>query len=108
MREGKHNTEIILSYLYNLKQSFKAAAKIWEKGHYPFVPGYDLLLYLELDSTNPRLPYEAGREWVRRCDAILILNGLADSQGVQEELRVAEAHGKTVFFSVDEIPEADE
>jgi len=105
MREGVHNTDIIMSYLFNLRQSMKAAARVWEKGHYPFVPGADFLLYLELDSTHPQLPYEAGKEWVRRCDAILILNGLEDSEGVKAEYELAKKEGKIIFFELDQIPD---
>lgn len=102
------NANVILGYIYNLKESLKAAAEVWRKGHYPFVPGYDFLLYLELDTPTPQLPYGAGLEWVRRCDAILILNGLEDAKGVQAEYQEALNSGKTVFFSLEEIPEVNE
>jgi hypothetical protein len=104
-RKGHHHINTILSYLFNLKQSLKVAAELWRKGHYPFVPGYDLLLYLELESTEPRLPYGAGLEWVRRCDAILVVNGLEDSLGVQKEYREAVRFGKKIFFDVESIPD---
>lgn len=102
------NANVILGYIYNLKESLKAAAEVWRKGHYPFVPGYDFLLYLELDTPTPQLPYGAGLEWVRRSDAILIVNGLEDSKGVQREYKVACEEDKILFFSVDQIPEVDE
>jgi len=108
MREDRHNTDVIMSYLYNLRQSFKAAATLWKKGHYPFVPGYDLFLYLELDDLNPSLPYEAGCEWVRRCDAILILNGLEDAKGVQREYQTALSSNKQIFFNIDDVPDVTE
>jgi len=100
-----------IQYLYNLKQSLKAAAEVWRKGHYPYVPGLDFMLYLELDGRYGRggcLPYRLGLEWLRRCDAILIVNGLEDSEGVKREYREALRNGKRVFFHVDAIPEVDE
>lgn len=95
-----------IEYLVNLKQSLKAGAEIWRKGHIPFIPGLDVLTYMELDGEyglGGRLPYNAGLEWVRRCDAILIYNGLEDSPGVQAEYKVAMDEGKKVYWSLNEI-----
>ena len=97
-----------IGYLYNLKQSLKAGAEVWRKGHIPYVPGWDMLLYLELDGEyglSGKLPYEAGFEWVRRCDALLIHNGFGDSVGVQQEYKIAIDAGKKIYWSLDEIPE---
>lgn len=99
-----------LAYIYNLKQSLKAGAEIWRKGHIPYVPGWDILMYLELDGEyglGGKLPYDNGLEWVRRCDSILIYNGLEDSAGVQRELEEAERTGKRIYYSLDEIPSYD-
>jgi len=99
-----------IEYLYNLKQSLKAAAEIWRKGHYPYAPGLDYILYLELDGeygAGGRLPYEAGLEWLRRCDAILFLNGLIEepfSSGVEAECDEAHRIGMKMYYSLDEIP----
>jgi len=98
-----------IEYLYNLKQSFKAAAELWRKGHYPFTPGLDLHIYFELDGrygAGGRLPYAASLEWLRRCDSVLILNGLEDSRGVQLEHKEAQRLGMKTYYSFDEIPEA--
>jgi len=103
--------DAVVSYLYNLKQSFKAGAEIWRKGHIPYVPGWDILMYLELDGDyglGGKIPYENGFEWVRRCDSILIHNGLEDSTGVQAELEIAKQEGKTIYYSLDEIKQYDE
>lgn len=70
--------DIVIEYLFNLRQSLKAGAEVWRKGHYPYVPGYDFMLYLELDDKYGIMgkhPYKAGLEWVKRCDAILLVNG---------------------------------
>lgn len=99
-----------IQYLYNLKQSIKAGAEVWRKGHYPYIPGLDFMVYLELDGDygdGAKLPYEVSLEWVRRCDAILIHNGLEAprSPGVEKELQVAIAEGKKVYYSLEDIPE---
>jgi len=103
--------DAVVSYLYNLKQSFKAGAEIWRKGHIPYVPGWDILMYLELDGDyglGGKTPYENGFELVRRCDSILIHNGLEDSTGVQAELEIAKQEGKKIYYSLDEIKQYDE
>ena len=100
-----------IEYLVNLKQSIKAGAEVWRKGHYPFIPGLDMLTYIELDGDyglGGRLPYAAGLEWVRRCDSILIHNGMDDSPGVQAEYKVAVDEGKKVYWSLDEILNVEE
>lgn len=97
-----------IDYLTNLRQSLKAAAEVWRKGHYPIVPGLDFMLYLELDGKfgrGNRQPYEMGLELVRRSDAVFVVNGLADSNGVLAEYQEARRLGKLLFFSIDEIPE---
>jgi len=98
-----------IGYLYNLKQSLKAGAEVWRKGHIPYVPGWDMLMYLELDGDyglGGKLPYDNGFEWVRRCDSLLIHNGIEDSTGVQQEYKIAMDTGKKIYWSLDEIPEA--
>ena len=107
-KPSEQKTDACLSYLYNLKQSLKAGAEVRRKGHNPYIPGWDLLLYLELDGdygVGDKMPYDLGLEWVRRCDSILIHNGLEDSTGVQKELGVAKESGKNIYYSLDEIQE---
>ena len=103
--EGAHAA---IDYLVNVKQSLKAAAEVWRRGHYPYVPGLDFMLYLELDGdygVGEKMPYEFGLEMVRRCDSILIHNGLHDSTGVKSELGVAFLNDKKVYYSLDDIDE---
>ena len=98
-----------IQYLYNLKQSIKAGAEVWRKGHYPFIPGLDFMVYLELDGDygeGLELPYTASLEWVRRCDSLLVHNGVEDSPGVKLEIEEALRIGKKIYASLDDIPEA--
>ena len=100
-----------IEYLVNLRRSFQAAAELWRKGHYPFTPGLDYQIYLELDGDygkGGRLPYGASLEWMRRCDAVLVHNGLEDSKGVQLEVEEAERLGMIIYYSLDEVPDVDE
>lgn len=96
-----------IDYLYNLKQSLKAAAAVWRKGHYPLVPGLDFMIYLELDGEyghGEKLPYEMSADIMCRCDSVLFENGLEDSNGVKFEHSVAVEKGIKRYYSRDEIP----
>ena len=100
-----------IDYLYNLRQSLKAAAEVWRKGHYPYIPGLDFMLYMEMDGDyglGGRSPYVAGLEWLRRCDSVLIYNGLEDSPGVQNEVEEAKRVGLKIYGSLEEIEPIDE
>ena len=96
-----------IEYLYNLKQSLKAANGVWRRGHYPYVPGLDFMLYLELDGNygyGEKLPYNLGLEYLRRCDSILIYNGLKDANGVKVEYKEAKKYKLKIYKSIEEIP----
>jgi hypothetical protein len=102
-----NKSDAVIQYIYNYKQSKKAAAEVWRKGHYYYLPGYDAIIFDELDGDYGRGGlnfYKAGLEWVRRCDAILIYNGLEDSSGVQAEVELAKELNKTIYYSLEEIP----
>jgi predicted RNA-binding Zn-ribbon protein involved in translation (DUF1610 family) len=96
-----------IEYLKNLRESIKAAAKVWRRGHYPYVPGLDFMVYLELNGdygNGHEQPYDCGVEWVKRCDALLLVNGYDESENVRKEFLTAEENDKIIFYSVDEIP----
>src|SRR5438067_11503686 len=74
-----------------------AAREVARMGHVPFCP-HKMTNYWEND---PVLKYEdflrIDREWLRFCDAILLLDNWQESQGAKEEFRMAEQMGLQVF-----------
>ncbi|MFX1559840.1 MAG: DUF1937 family protein [Promethearchaeota archaeon] len=89
----------------NVRRAMEAGLKIWKKGHFPYIPHLthwpDMLareLEIEMnweDYMNWHAP------WVEHCDALFLL---AESKGALLEMnRVAEM-GKTVFYTLEEIP----
>lgn len=100
-----------LDYLSNLDESINVSIEVWEKGHYPFVPGLDYVYLMRMRNIKMSQIYANGLEWVRRCDSILIHNGLLEepySPGVKAEYEVALEENKKVYWSADEILEVTE
>lgn len=86
----------------NVRLSILAAEKIREKGHLPFVP---LLSHLWQMISPHDVGYWMGmdKEWVLECDGVLRLPG--ESEGADEEVRLAMQHGKKVYRAIREIPD---
>jgi len=88
----------------NVEKADQAAREIARRGHTPFCP-HKLTNYWEND---PVLKFEdflrIDKEWLRLCDAVLMLDNWQESGGAREELEFASALGLRVFWSVDEVP----
>ena len=77
-----------------------------DKGHLPYIPHLTHFIHLY---GKKILSYEyyikADSEWLKDCDAILYYHHkIGDSKGADNELKLAIDSGKTVFFSVYDIP----
>jgi hypothetical protein len=89
----------------NVRKAMEAGLRIWKKGHFPYIPHLthwpDILARdLEIamnweDYMNWHAP------WVDHCDALFLL---AESKGALLELNRATEEGKTIFYTLDEIP----
>ena len=100
-----------IDYLHNLQESIDVGTKVWRKGHYPYIPGLDFLLFMNFRrdyGLGGRNPYNASIEWMRRCDSALFHNGLEDSKGVQMEHEEAQRIGMKIYYSLDEIKDISE
>ena len=91
--------------------AIRAAIEVMKKGHIPFVPPLDYLIYMmstpeDLDEIGNEYYYKYSCEWLKCCDAIVIVNGLDDSKGVKKEYKLAQDLGMKIFKNVKEIPYA--
>src|SRR4030095_2584127 len=87
----------------NLDAINEAAAKVYMKGHIPFI-GVNASLAIAKKLNNPPLREvinEISFSIVEKCDAILIIGS---SAGVDEERKIIENKGLPVYNSIDEIP----
>ena len=77
-----------------------------DKGHLPYIPHLSHFMHIY---GYKALPYEyytkADLEWLKDCDAILYYNhDIGNSKGADNELKTAIDSGKTIFFTIYEIP----
>lgn len=88
----------------NVEKADAAAREIARRGHVPFC-AHKLTNHWEND---PVLKFEdflrIDKEWLRFCDAILLLDNWQESVGAKEELKFAELLGLRVFRSLEDIP----
>ena len=92
----------------NVQRAMEAGLKIWKKGHFPYIPHLthwpDILsreLGIEMnweDYMNWHAP------WVDNCDALFLL---AKSKGALLEYNRAKAEGKTLFHTLEDIPNVE-
>lgn len=86
----------------NVRRQIEAADKLLEMGHIPFIPCLSHLWHL----ISPK-SYEEwlriGIEWLRRCDALLRLDGLS----IGADLEVAEAKRlcMLIYYGLENVPD---
>lgn len=84
----------------NVRISLNVAKSLAMSGYIPFVP----LLYHFWHFMDPQ-PYSfwltIGLEWLKRCEAVLRLEG--DSSGADTEVQLAESLGIPVYYTVADL-----
>ena len=79
----------------NINNAIKAANRIWEKGHIPYIPHLTHFWHL----ITPK-PYETWLDydlyWLKQCDAVLRLPG--ESAGADQEVREAQRLNMPVYY----------
>ena len=90
----------------NIGEALDAAFEVALKGHWPYLPHWDYMMAIRAKKQLPlKWYYEYSMVWLKVCDAILILNGLEDSKGVQAEHRYALKTSLPIYNSIEEIPD---
>jgi len=91
------NTEVVID----------AALTLFQKGHFPYIPHLTHWVDKRAKETEIAMEYEDymkwHRPWLEACDAFLYLGS---SKGADLELQMAKDLGKIIFYSIDEIPVA--
>ena len=95
--ERKKNTEAVVD----------AALTLFKKGHFPYIPHLTHWVDKRAKETDVAIKWEDyikwHRPWLEACDAFLYLGS---SKGADLELQMAKDLGKIIFYSIDEIPVA--
>lgn len=74
-------------------------------GHFPFIPHLTHFWHLVLPHEY-QFWLDQDIEWLKICDAVLRLDG--ESAGADKEVELAKSLGKPIYYSVFEIPQAEE
>jgi nucleoside 2-deoxyribosyltransferase len=86
--------------LENVNRSFDAYIELVKLGFFPYAP-----LHAHFIHERHPLPYEKwmmiDEYWLAKCDCVLRLEG--DSRGADQECVYADALGKKVFYTIEEL-----
>jgi len=103
---GPYTGDTIEQIEDNVRRAMEAGLMIWKKGHFPYIPHlthWPDILSRELGINMDWEDYMRWHApWVDECDALFLL---AESKGALLELQRATDENKTVFKSLEEIPE---
>ncbi|MBL7876764.1 MAG: DUF1937 family protein [Cyclobacteriaceae bacterium] len=84
----------------NVRNAISAANELADLGFAPFVPHFTHFWHMIF----PR-PYEfwldLDNQFLPACDAVLRLPG--ESSGADKEVKLAESHGKKIFYSLEDL-----
>ena len=91
----------------NVNRATRAGIELFRQGHQPYVPHLTDAIDHRARETGLEMTWEDfmrwDAPWLEACDALLLL---APSRGALIELQEAERLGKTIFRSLEEIPDA--
>ena len=109
-RSGTNDNATLMQQ--NLNNLEAAALPLFRKGHIPMIGEWIALPLIELaGSTKPgdeaweEIQYPVAHRLLEKCDAILRLAG--ESKGADEDVRVATERGLKIYYSLEDVPNAD-
>ncbi|BAV06413.1 phosphoglycerate kinase [Filimonas lacunae] len=96
----------------NLEKLESVALPLFRKGHVPFIGEWIALPLIHLagsqqpgDKAWEEIQYPVAHRMLEKCDAILRLEGA--SKGADEDVKVAKERGLPIYYSLDEVPDAE-
>ena len=106
-RSGTNDDPVLIAE--NMRAMNGVALRLFRAGHLPVTGEALALPLLEIagsqhigDQIFNEIFHPIGRSIVTRCDACLRIGG--PSQGADEMVALAKAHGKQVFYRLEDIP----
>lgn len=97
----------------NLKNLEAVALPLFRKGHIPMIGEWVALPLINLaGSTKPgdkaweEVQYPVAHRLLEKCDAVLRLQGA--SKGADEDVRVATERGLKIYYSLEDVPNAEQ
>jgi hypothetical protein len=109
-RSGTNDVPALMQQ--NLDQLESVALPIFKKGHVPMIGEWVALPLIHLagsvhpgDAAWEEVQYPVAHRLLEKCDAVLRIKGA--SKGADEDVRIAKERGLKVFYSLEEIPDAN-
>jgi len=99
---GKYSADNVIGVLRNIREGTKVAAKVLKSGHSPFCPWLDHQFSFYEDISIQEY-YNYSTDFLKVCDAILVLPGSENSKGTQEEIALGKELKIPIYYSLDEI-----
>ncbi|OQP62867.1 NUDIX hydrolase [Niastella vici] len=97
----------------NLEKLESVALPLFQKGHIPFIGEWIALPLIRLagsqkpgDEAWEKIQYPVAHRMLEKCDGVLRLAGA--SKGADEDVRKAKERGLKVYYSLEEVPDANE
>jgi hypothetical protein len=109
-RSGTNDDPVLMHN--NLEKLESVALPLFRKGHIPFIGEWMALPLIRLagsqhpgDKAWEEIQYPVAHRMLEKCDAVLRMEGA--SRGADEDVRKARESGLPVYYSLDEVPDAD-
>lgn len=90
----------------NALASAEVGRQVILRGHKPFIPNLFHWVHKGWDKSLDETVYLGlVSDWIQHCDALLVATMPKwKESGVKREMKIAEALGKKIYWSIDELP----
>lgn len=101
-----HSKHPSIDYLGNVRQMIRIALDVFFAGYDPFVPAFDLFFFLMRNDDKiitESMIKRYSKEWLKRSDALILINGWRKSRGTIGEIKLANQLSIPVFRGLDKL-----
>lgn len=88
----------------NIRLAESYSIHLWNRGYKVFCPHLNTQHFEVKAEVNEQAYREFDKGMLRCCDAVFALPNWQESEGAKEEITEAERLGKSVFYSLDDLP----
>ncbi len=103
MSPRKSGGEGALEFLENLRKGIQLSTEVLLAGFAPFSPFIDFQYFFNAGGISPEMIKASSMEFLRVCEAIIVIRPWGHSDGTCAEMCVAEDLGMPVFFTVPDL-----
>ncbi len=99
----KPGGEGALEFLGNLREGIKLSTEVLRAGFAVFSPFIDFQFFLHTDGIDLETIKASSMEFLRVCEAVIVVRPWGHSEGTGAELEEAEDLGIPIFFTVPDL-----